>query len=49
MRPELDLVEQEDQLTHEISLSDKIDPEIALRNCSIYLAFVWFSPLFRYF
>ncbi|CAI9096992.1 OLC1v1033271C1 [Oldenlandia corymbosa var. corymbosa] len=29
-RPELDLVELEDQLTHEISLSDEIDPEIAL-------------------
>ncbi|CAI9103407.1 OLC1v1001876C1 [Oldenlandia corymbosa var. corymbosa] len=30
VRPELDLVELEDQLTHEISLSDEIDPEIAL-------------------
>ncbi|KAI5674086.1 hypothetical protein M9H77_14450 [Catharanthus roseus] len=30
VRPELDLVEQEDQLTHEVSLSDQIDPEIAL-------------------
>ncbi|OMO84284.1 MIF4G-like, type 3 [Corchorus olitorius] len=30
VRPELDLVEQEDQLTHEISLRDEIDPEIAL-------------------
>ncbi|PHU20921.1 Pre-mRNA-splicing factor CWC22 -like protein [Capsicum chinense] len=30
VRPELDLVEQEDQLTHEVSLSDTIDPEIAL-------------------
>ncbi|KZV49715.1 hypothetical protein F511_30047 [Dorcoceras hygrometricum] len=30
IRPELDLVEQEDQLTHEISLLDEIDPEIAL-------------------
>ncbi|XP_073064718.1 uncharacterized protein [Primulina eburnea] len=29
-RPELDLVEHEDQLTHEISLLDEIDPEIAL-------------------
>nr|KAJ0190040.1 hypothetical protein LSAT_V11C800405450 [Lactuca sativa] len=28
--PELDLVELEDQLTHEVSLLDKIDPEIAL-------------------
>ncbi|XP_071916111.1 uncharacterized protein [Coffea arabica] len=30
VRPELDLVEQEDQLTHEVSLSDEIDPEITL-------------------
>ncbi|GMQ09328.1 hypothetical protein CsSME_00052747 [Camellia sinensis var. sinensis] len=31
VRPELDLVEQEDQLTHEISLQEeKIDSEIAL-------------------
>ncbi|KAH0684054.1 hypothetical protein KY285_021545 [Solanum tuberosum] len=30
VRPELDLVDQEDQLTHEVSLSDTIDPEIAL-------------------
>ncbi|MCD7457460.1 hypothetical protein HAX54_035108 [Datura stramonium] len=30
IRPELDLVEQEDQLTHEISLSDKVDSEIDL-------------------
>ncbi|KAK4791355.1 hypothetical protein SAY86_031768 [Trapa natans] len=30
VRPELDLVEQEDQWTHEISLEDEIDPEIAL-------------------
>ncbi|KAI4367489.1 hypothetical protein MLD38_023222 [Melastoma candidum] len=30
VRPELDLVEQEEQLTHEISLEDKIDPEISL-------------------
>ncbi|KAJ7965220.1 pre-mRNA-splicing factor CWC22-like [Quillaja saponaria] len=30
VRPELDLVEQEDQLTHEISLSEEIDPEITL-------------------
>ncbi|XP_055826116.1 uncharacterized protein LOC129894440 [Solanum dulcamara] len=28
--PELDLVEQEDQLTHEISLGDKVDPQIEL-------------------
>ncbi|XP_022985613.1 pre-mRNA-splicing factor CWC22 homolog [Cucurbita maxima] len=30
VRPELDLVEQEDQLTHEVSLQEEIDPEIAL-------------------
>ncbi|CAN4077264.1 unnamed protein product [Withania somnifera] len=30
MRPELDLVEQEDQLTHEVSLSETIDPEVTL-------------------
>lgn len=30
MRPELDLVEQEDQLTHEVSLDEEIDPEISL-------------------
>ncbi|XP_022969283.1 pre-mRNA-splicing factor CWC22 homolog [Cucurbita maxima] len=30
VRPELDLVEQEDQLTHEMSLQEEIDPEIAL-------------------
>ncbi|KAG1365461.1 hypothetical protein COCNU_12G004610 [Cocos nucifera] len=30
IRPELDLVEQEDQFTHEISLEDEIDPETNL-------------------
>ncbi|XP_051120800.1 uncharacterized protein LOC127244354 [Andrographis paniculata] len=30
VRPELDLVEPEDQLTHEVSLLDEIDPEITL-------------------
>ncbi|KAM7262469.1 hypothetical protein ACFE04_000152 [Oxalis oulophora] len=30
VKPELDLVEQEDQLTHEVSLEDEIDPEITL-------------------
>ncbi|XP_010685937.2 uncharacterized protein LOC104900253 [Beta vulgaris subsp. vulgaris] len=30
VRPELDLVEPEDQLTHEISLEDEIDPETGL-------------------
>ncbi|CAA0813242.1 MIF4G domain-containing protein / MA3 domain-containing protein [Striga hermonthica] len=30
VRPELDLVEQEDQLTHEVSLLDEIDPETSL-------------------
>ena len=47
VRPELDLVEQEDQLTHEISLQDEIDPEITLgvsQNVSSYI----FSYLFIY-
>ncbi|RZC86537.1 hypothetical protein C5167_029889 [Papaver somniferum] len=30
VRPELDLVEQEDQLTHELSLEDTMDPETSL-------------------
>ncbi|KAF6166553.1 hypothetical protein GIB67_005415 [Kingdonia uniflora] len=30
VRPELDLVDQENQLTHELSLNDEIDPETAL-------------------
>ncbi|CAL5201925.1 unnamed protein product [Lathyrus oleraceus] len=30
VRPELDLVEQEDQLTHEVSLDEEIDPETNL-------------------
>ncbi|KAK9735998.1 hypothetical protein RND81_04G243800 [Saponaria officinalis] len=30
VRPELDLVEPEDQLTHEISLDDEIDPETSI-------------------
>ncbi|KAK7304935.1 hypothetical protein VNO77_42829 [Canavalia gladiata] len=30
VRPELDLVEQEDQFTHEVSLDEEIDPEISL-------------------
>lgn len=30
VRPELDLVEQEDQLTHEVSLLDEIDAENTL-------------------
>jgi hypothetical protein len=30
VRPELDLVEQEDQLTHEISLQEEINQEITL-------------------
>ncbi|GER41112.1 pre-mRNA-splicing factor cwc22 [Striga asiatica] len=34
VRPELDLVEQEDQLTHEVSLLDEIDSETSL---SMYL------------
>nr|GEW00566.1 pre-mRNA-splicing factor CWC22 homolog [Tanacetum cinerariifolium] len=38
VRPELDLVESEDQMTHEVSLLDKIDPEIALDG-TVYNAF----------
>ncbi|KAL2923943.1 Pre-mRNA-splicing factor CWC22-like protein [Bienertia sinuspersici] len=30
VRPELDLVEPEDQLTHEVSLEDEVDPEVGL-------------------
>jgi pre-mRNA-splicing factor CWC22 len=30
VRPDLDLVEQEDQLTHELSLQEEINPEITL-------------------
>ncbi|KAK7333683.1 hypothetical protein VNO80_30460 [Phaseolus coccineus] len=30
VRPELDLVELEDQITHEVSLNEEIDPEISL-------------------
>ncbi|KAI9128599.1 hypothetical protein K1719_000082 [Acacia pycnantha] len=30
VRPELDLVEEEDQLTHEVSLDEEIDPETSL-------------------
>lgn len=37
VRAELDLVEQDDQLTHEVSLSDQIDPEITLGNMNIHL------------
>ncbi|EAY79970.1 hypothetical protein OsI_35134 [Oryza sativa Indica Group] len=32
IRPELDLVEQEDQFTHEISLEDELDPETNLKS-----------------
>lgn len=35
VRPELDLVEQEDQLTHEVSLDEVIDPEISLGTFSV--------------
>ena len=35
VRPELDLVEQEDQLTHEISLQEEINPEITLGMFSL--------------
>ena len=34
---ELDLVEQDDQVTNAISLSDQIDPEISLGNRTIYI------------
>jgi hypothetical protein len=30
VRPELDLVEDEDQITHEMSLEDKHDPQATL-------------------
>lgn len=30
VRPELDLVELEDQLTHEVSLDEAIDPDTSL-------------------
>lgn len=46
VRPELDLVEQEDQLTHEVSLLDEIDPEITL---GIILAWADFCYLLRTF
>lgn len=36
VRPELDLVEQEDQLTHEVSLDEEIDPETSLGTFSIF-------------
>ncbi|CAN6485751.1 unnamed protein product [Victoria cruziana] len=32
VRPELDLVEQEDQFTHEVSLEDEVDAEEGLGN-----------------
>ncbi|XP_010032140.3 pre-mRNA-splicing factor CWC22 homolog [Eucalyptus grandis] len=40
VRPELDLVEQEDRLTHEISLQEDIDPEITLDIFKPNLQFV---------
>ncbi|KAG6533244.1 hypothetical protein ZIOFF_007110 [Zingiber officinale] len=36
IRPELDLVEQEDQFTHEISLDEEIDPETNLVSLAIH-------------
>ncbi|CAD6270179.1 unnamed protein product [Miscanthus lutarioriparius] len=39
IRPELDLVEQEDQFTHEISLEDDLDPET---NLNVF----WANPNF---
>jgi pre-mRNA-splicing factor CWC22 len=44
IRPELDLVEQEDQITHEISLDDELDPETNLGNikdCWLYYLFTF--------
>ncbi|KAI3917764.1 hypothetical protein MKW98_021526 [Papaver atlanticum] len=40
VRPELDLVEQEDQLTHELSLDDEIDPETCLDVFKVDAQFV---------
>ncbi|KAI3944860.1 hypothetical protein MKW92_022528 [Papaver armeniacum] len=40
VRPELDLVEQEDQLTHELSLEDEIDPETSLDIFKVDAQFV---------
>lgn len=48
VRPELDLVEQEDQWTHEISLEEEIDPEITLgTSCNVKLVLpLWSTYLF---
>ncbi|KAI3938801.1 hypothetical protein MKW92_046442 [Papaver armeniacum] len=40
VRPELDLVEQEDQLTHELSLEDTMDPETSLDIFKVDLNFL---------
>lgn len=42
VRPELDLVEQEDQLTHEFDIDDEIDQEIGLGK--IWIANLSFFP-----
>lgn len=34
VRPELDLVEDEDQITHEMSLEDKHDPQVCSKHPS---------------
>jgi hypothetical protein len=41
VRPELDLVEQEDQLTHEITLDEEIDPETSLGTFSILSLYLY--------
>lgn len=46
VRPELDLVEQEDQLTHEFDIDDEIDQEIGLGK--IWIANLSFFPHFPY-
>ncbi|RZC56458.1 hypothetical protein C5167_015305 [Papaver somniferum] len=40
VRPELDLVEQEDQFTHELSLDDEIDPDTSLDIFKVDAQFV---------
>lgn len=42
IRPDLDLVEQEDQITHEISLDDDLDPETNLGNLTDCYLYFWF-------
>mgnify|MGYP003702695899 CR=1 FL=1 len=45
IRPELDLVEQEDQFTHEISLEDELDPETNLSRVLFHMQ-TFFSLLY---